>query len=136
MMPAKKSERYERGLKLVKKLYGETGARTLESLREGGAPQLSDYIVEFVFGDVFSRPQLDVKTREMITVAALTAMGTAPAQLRAHIEGALNAGCSESEICEIVAQMCVYAGFPAALNGMAAAREVFAAQRKSQKGKK
>lgn len=136
MSNGKTSERYQRGLKLVKQLYGETGARTLESLRESGAPQLADYIVEFVFGDVFSRPQLDVKTREMITVAALTAMGTAPAQLRAHIEGALNAGCTEEEICEIVAQMCVYAGFPAALNGMAAARDVFAAKRKTKKAKK
>jgi 4-carboxymuconolactone decarboxylase len=120
-----KSERYQRGIKLVKKLYGETGARTLGGLEEL-APQLGDYIVEFVFGDVFSRPKLDLKTREMITVAALTALGTCPAQLRAHIEGALNAGCSKEEIAEIIAQMCVYAGFPAALNGMQAAKEVFA----------
>jgi 4-carboxymuconolactone decarboxylase len=120
-----KSERYRRGIKLVKQLYGEVGARTLDSLQEN-APQLADYIVEFVFGDVFSRPQLDVKTRELITVAALTAMGTAPAQLRAHIFGALNAGCTREEICEAISQMCAYAGFPAALNGMAAAADVFA----------
>jgi 4-carboxymuconolactone decarboxylase len=135
-MNTKPSERYERGIKLVKQLYGETGVRTLESLRKGGSPQLADYIVEFVFGDVFSRPRLDLKTREMITVSALTAMGTAPAQLRAHIEGALNAGCTEEEICEIIAQMCAYAGFPAALNGMAAARDVFAAQDKGKKARK
>jgi 4-carboxymuconolactone decarboxylase len=119
------SERYQRGSKLVKQLYGEVGASTLGSLREN-APQLADYIVEFVFGDVFSRPQLDVKTRELITVAALTAMGTAPAQLRAHIFGALNAGCTREEICEAISQMCAYAGFPAALNGIAAAADVFA----------
>ena len=128
-----KSERYRRGIKLVKQLYGEVGARTLDSLQEN-APQLADYIVEFVFGDVFSRPQLDVKTRELITVAALTAMGTAPAQLRAHIFGALNAGCTREEICEAISQMCVYAGFPAALNGMAAAADIFA--RISTKSKK
>ena len=136
MSPAKPSDRYERGLKLVKQLYGETGAHTLESLRNSGAPQLAEYIVEFVFGDVFSRPQLDLKTREMITVSALTALGTAPGQLRAHIEGALNAGCTQEEICETIAQMCVYAGFPAALNGMAAARDVFAAHGKGKKTRK
>jgi 4-carboxymuconolactone decarboxylase len=121
-----KSERYQRGIKLVEKLYGEVAAKTLNSLQDG-APQLADYIVEFVFGDVFSRPQLDLKSRELATVAALTALGTAPAQLRAHILGALNAGCSKQEITEVIAQMCVYAGFPAALNGMQAANEVFAA---------
>ena len=109
MSTSKPSERYERGLKLVKQLYGETGARTLESLRTSGAPQLADYIVEFVFGDVFSRPQLDLKTREMITVSALTALGNAPAQLRAHIEGALN--------------------------GMATARDVFTAHGKGKKAR-
>lgn len=119
-----KSERYQRGMKLVEKLYGGVGARTLGSLEET-APQVADYIVEFVFGDVFSRPQLDLKTRELITVAALTAMGTAPTQLRAHIYGALNAGCTRQEITEAIAQMCVYAGFPAALNGLQAAKDVF-----------
>ena len=131
-----RSERYQRGIKLVEKLYGGVGARTLASLRKT-APQLADYIVEFVFGDVFSRPQLDLKTRELITVAALTAMGTAPAQLRAHIYGALNAGCTREEIGEAIAQMCVYAGFPAALNGIQAAKDVFARTAKSGKsGKK
>jgi 4-carboxymuconolactone decarboxylase len=108
------------------------GTRTLGSLQEN-APQMADYIVEFVFGDVFSRPQLDLKTRELITVAALTAMGTAPAQLRAHIYGALNAGCTRQEISEAIAQMCVYAGFPAALNGLQAASDVFAKSSKKTK---
>jgi 4-carboxymuconolactone decarboxylase len=129
--PSQQSERYRRGIELVKQLYGEVGAKTLDSLQEN-APQLADYIVEFVFGDVFSRPQLGLKTRELITVSALTAMGTAPAQLRAHIFGALNAGCTREEICEAISQMCVYAGFPAALNGMAAAADVFAKQRSDE----
>jgi len=127
-----KSERYQRGIKLVERLYGDVGARTLASL-EDTAPQMADYIVEFVFGDVFSRPQLDLKMRELITVASLAAMGTAPAQLRAHIHGALNAGCTREEITEAIAQMCVYAGFPAALNGLHAAGEVFAKSSKKSK---
>src|SRR4051812_34475652 len=122
------SERYERGIKLFERLYGELGTRTLHSLNEI-APDLSGFIVEFVFGDVFSRPGLDLKTRELVAVGALAAMGNAPAQLRAHIQGALNAGCTQQEIIEVLMQMLLYAGFPAAINGIQAAKEVFAAKK-------
>jgi 4-carboxymuconolactone decarboxylase len=115
------SERHDRGRALLEQIFGE---QTLASL-ESSAPDLADYVVEFVFGDIFSRPGLDLKSRELATVAALTALGTAGPQLRAHIRGALNAGLSEREIVEIIVQMAVYAGFPAALNGIQAAREVF-----------
>jgi 4-carboxymuconolactone decarboxylase len=117
--------RYDRGMEKIQQMYGEAGARTLDSLREI-APDLGRYIVEFVFGDIHSRTGLDLKSREMATVAALTALGNAAPQLRAHIHGALNVGCSEPEIIEIMIQMAAYAGFPAALNGIQAAREVFA----------
>jgi 4-carboxymuconolactone decarboxylase len=60
-------------------------------------------------------------------VAALTALGTAGPQLRTHIRGALNVGWTRDEIVEVIMQMAVYAGFPATLNGLAAAKEVFAA---------
>jgi 4-carboxymuconolactone decarboxylase len=119
------TNRYRRGSEMIERLYGELGAKTLRSLEET-APDLARYIVEFAFGDIFSRPGLDVKSREMITVAALTAMGNAPAQLRAHIHGALNAGCTRQEIIETILQMALYAGFPAAINGVQAAKEVFA----------
>jgi 4-carboxymuconolactone decarboxylase len=118
-------ERYQRGLKLFERLYGESGAQTLRTV-EQTAPELARYIVEFAFGDVFSRPGLDLKTRELATVAVLAAQGNAPAQIRAHIHGALNAGCTEQEIIEILLQVILYAGFPATINGMLAAREVFA----------
>jgi len=115
------------------------GRATLETITGGGtqqlrdsladvAPELGDWIVDFAYGDVVSRPQLDLRTRELATVAALTALGTAGPQLRSHIKGALNAGCTPREVIEVILQMSVYAGFPAALNGVAAAREVFIAQ--------
>ena len=118
------SDRYERGLKVFQQIYGEVGAKTLASLREV-APDMARYLVEFAFGDLFSRPGLDLKSREIAAVAALTAMGNAAPQLRAHIHGALNVGCTEQEIIEIIMQITIYAGFPATLNGLAAAREVF-----------
>ncbi len=62
------------------------------------APDLARYVVEFPFGDIFSRPGLDLKTREMITIAALTTLGNAEPQLKDHIHGALNMGCTTEEI--------------------------------------
>lgn len=92
------------------------------------SPDLARWAVEFGYGDVLSRPGLDLRTRQLATVAALTALGTAGPQLRAHLHGALNVGCTPDEIVEVVIQMAVFAGFPAAINGIAAAREVFEAR--------
>jgi len=122
---ASRSERYRRGRKLFERLYGEAGADVLRLLSET-APHLADNILEFVFGEIFSRPELDLRTRELATVAALTALGNAPKQLRGHIQGALNAGCTQQEILEVIGQMSAYAGFPAAINGLQAAGEIFA----------
>ena len=121
-------DRYRRGLDLLNTLDREQGVRILASLQDV-APDFARYVVEFAFGDICSRPGLDLKTREIATIAALTALGTAPAQLRVHIRAALNLGCTREEVTETIMQMAVYAGFPAALNGFAAAREVFATER-------
>lgn len=75
-------------------------------------------------------PALDHLTRELATVALLTALGTRPAALKQHLDAALQRGASHEQIIEVLQQMAVYAGFPAALNGVAAAREVFDAARK------
>lgn len=117
-------DRYTRGLEKLKEIDGEAGERVIQSLKDV-APDLARYVIEFPFGDVYSRPGLDLKSREIATVAALTALGNAAPQLKVHIHGALNVGCSREEIVEIIIQMAVYAGFPAALNGIFAAREVF-----------
>ena len=69
---------------------------------------------------------MDLKSREIATMAALTALGNAQPQLKVHIHGTLNVGCTREEVIEVIIQMAVYAGFPAALNGMfAAKKEVF-----------
>jgi 4-carboxymuconolactone decarboxylase len=115
---------YERGLKKLDQIDGEAGQRVIDSLKDI-APDLGRYVIEFAFGEVFSRPGLDLKSREIATVAALTALGNATPQLKVHINAALNVGCTRQEIIEIIIQMAVYAGFPAALNGMFAAKEVF-----------
>jgi len=69
---------------------------------------------------------LDPVTRELATVALLTAIGTQSAALKNHLRAALSAGASREQLIHVFEQMAIYAGFPAALNGVAAAREVFA----------
>ncbi len=117
-------DRYERGLKKLREVDAKAGEQVIERLKDI-APDLARYVVEFPFGDVYNRPGLDLKSREIATVAALTTLGYATSQLKVHIKGALNVGVSRQEIIEIIIQMAVYAGFPAALNAMYAAKEVF-----------
>jgi 4-carboxymuconolactone decarboxylase len=120
------STRYERGLERLREVDGAAGDKVIASLA-GISPDLGRYIIEFGFGDIYSRPGLTLQQRELATIAALTAMGTAQPQLKVHIAAALNVGLSRTEIIETMLQMSLYAGFPAALNGVFAAKEVFAA---------
>ena len=117
--------RYERGLAKLREIDGEAGERVVQSLQDI-APDFARYLIEFPFGDVYSRPGLDLKSREIAVVAALTALGNAAPKLKVHIQGALNVGVTRAEVVETIMQMSVYAGFPAALNGLTAAKEVFA----------
>ncbi|AQW29249.1 carboxymuconolactone decarboxylase family protein [Ralstonia syzygii subsp. celebesensis] len=125
--PAPHGERYARGWQKLKEVDDIAGERVVEAMA-GIAPDLGRYIVEFGFGDIYSRPGLTLREREIATIAALTALGNAAAQLKVHIAAGLNVGLTRQEITETILQMALYAGFPAALNGMFAAKEVFAAQ--------
>lgn len=117
-------DRYLRGWEKLKEIDGRAGENVIESLQDI-APDFARLLIEFPFGDIYSRPGLDLKTRELAVVAALTAMGNAAPQLKVHLHGARNVGCTRQEIVEVIMQMAVYAGFPAALNGLFAAKEVF-----------
>lgn len=89
------------------------------------APDLGKFVVEFPYSELYTREGLDLKTRELATIAALTALGNAKPQLKDHINAALNVENTPQEIVEVIMQMSAYAGFPAAINGMKAAKEVF-----------
>ncbi|CNG66934.1 MULTISPECIES: carboxymuconolactone decarboxylase family protein [Yersinia] len=117
--------RYQQGLAKLREIDGQAGENVLKSLQDI-APDFARYLIEFPFGDIYSRPGLDLKSREIAVVSALTALGNAQPQLKVHIQGALNVGVTQSEIVETIMQMAVYAGFPATLNGLAVAKEVFA----------
>ncbi len=117
--------RYERGVQRLKEVDDIAGENVITSLADI-SPDLGRYIIEFGFGDIYSRPGLSLQQRELATIAALTAMGTAQAQLKVHLHAGLNVGLSRTEITETILQMALYAGFPAALNAMFAAKEFFA----------
>ncbi|ACA88305.1 carboxymuconolactone decarboxylase family protein [Shewanella woodyi] len=117
------NSRFTVGLEQLSKIDGEAGHNVIESLQDI-CPDLAKFTIEYPFGDIYSRPALDLKSREIATIAALTALGHCKPQLKVHLNAALNVGCTEDEIKEVLLQMTVYAGFPAALNGMFAFKEV------------
>ena len=101
----------------------EKVAANLDSLSD----DFAEVVLGFAFADVVSRPGLDLRCREMLTVAMLMAMGNAPGQLEFHIRATMNVGVSREEIIEILLQTAVYAGVPACMNGITAAKKAFAA---------
>ncbi|MFC6489710.1 carboxymuconolactone decarboxylase family protein [Nitratireductor sp. GCM10026969] len=124
--PDADESRLERGRRALDAIDGAAGRNVIEAL-DGIAPDFATYLFEFPFGDIYCRPGLTLRDREIATIAALAAMGNAAPQLEVHIQAGLNCGLSREEIVEILMQMSVYAGFPAALNGLFAAKRVFAA---------
>jgi 4-carboxymuconolactone decarboxylase len=121
--PPCNKERYERGMAMLGKVTAGSGEAVVQSLAEY-APFLACMTVEFPYGDVYTRPQLTLKQRSLATVAGLVAMGNAPAQLKVHINAAFNVGLTREEIMETIMHMMVYSGFPSALNGIFAMKEV------------
>ena len=117
------NDRYQRGLIKLREIDGEAGENVKKSL-EDIAPDLAKYIIEFSFGDIYSRKSTDLRQKEIAVVAALTALGNAVPQLKVHINGALNVGCSPEEIVEVIIQMSGYSGFPSSINGINAFKEV------------
>lgn len=117
------SERYKAGWEKLKEIDGEAGKKVIESLKDI-SPDLATYIIEYAFGDIYTRNGLDLKSKEIAVVSALTAIGNAQPQLKVHINGALNTGSSINEVKEVILQMSVYSGFPSAINGMNALKEV------------
>lgn len=117
------SERYKAGWEKLKEIDGEAGEKVINGLKDI-SPDLGKFIIEYSFGDIYTRDGLDLKSKEIAVVAALTAMGTAQPQLKVHINGALNTGSTVNEVKEVILQMAVYSGFPSCINGMNALKEV------------
>lgn len=116
--------RRARGQRTLSEIHGPIGEQVV--VRLGAiAPDFAGQLVDYAFGDVYSRPGLDRRSRQIATIAALAVLGNAEAQLKWHIRGGLNVGISKDEVIEILMQMAIYGGFPAAVRALTAAAEVF-----------
>lgn len=116
------SDRYEQGRRMLKDMMGEEGAKAAVSNFRNLHPDFEKFVTEFVMGDLYARPGLDLKTRLLCTVAALTVLGRQE-QLRVHLQRALGAGATVTELDEVILQMCAFGGFPATWDALATARD-------------
>ena len=119
-----RSERFERGSKKINELVQNADLGVINGLGNI-APGLSNYILEYIFGDLYSRQGLDLKTKQILTITILATLGNAKPQLAFHIKGGLAVGVTREEIIDIMIHLSGYAGFPAAINGVNTAKEVF-----------
>jgi 4-carboxymuconolactone decarboxylase len=102
----------------------EGGTRVLESLQDV-APDLGRYVVEFAYGEIYQRPVLDLRQRQLVTISALTALGGLEPQLEVHINAGLNVGLNPQEVVEAILHCIPYTGFPRVLNAIFVAKRVF-----------
>lgn len=117
--------RFMQGMEQLKAIDGKGGENVIRSL-EDIAPDLGKFIVEFAFGDIYTRQGLTTAERELITLSILLTAGGCEPQLEVHINGALNVGITPERIIETFLQCIPYTGFPKVLNAVFVAKKVFA----------
>ena len=120
------SDRYRRGLDVAERLASGKIAHFVDSGIAEVAPEFARMVIEFAYGDLYARDGLDLRSRELIAIAVLAAAGNAGPQLRLHVESAASAGIATEEVVEILMQVALYAGFPAALNALADCHDLLA----------
>ncbi|MBU8687426.1 carboxymuconolactone decarboxylase family protein [Priestia megaterium] len=118
------NERYENGWKTLMEVDGEGGKRVIESLKDI-APDIGKYVIEFAFGDIYTREGLNLQQKQLVTISSLTTQGGCEPQLNVHINAALNVGLTPHEIVEAITQCIPYTGFPRVLNAIFIAKQVF-----------
>jgi 4-carboxymuconolactone decarboxylase len=118
------SATYQRGMAQIRKQLGPMADAYIRNIK-ALAPEFAWVNVTFPFGELYPRQVLDLKTREMCTVAALTVQGFSLPELKLHIKAALRCGASRAEVAEIITQMIAYCGFPAATNALMTMKQVF-----------
>lgn len=118
------SSAYRRGMEQLRAQLGPTADHYIARIKKI-APEFAWVNVTFPFGEIYPRTVIDLKTRELCTVAALTVQGFSLPELKLHIDAALRVGASRAEIVEIITQMICYCGFPAATNALMTAEAVF-----------
>lgn len=118
-------KRYEEGLAVRKAVLGaEHVEKSLRAADEFTRP-MQELVTEYCWGEIWTRPGLDRRTRSFLNLAMLTALNR-PHEIKLHVRGALNNGLTKDELMEVFLQSAIYCGVPAALDAMRAAKEVFA----------
>jgi 4-carboxymuconolactone decarboxylase len=120
-----RQERFDQGKDVLDRIDGEAGAKVIEALADI-APELGHQIVAWGFGEIYARPGLDPRDRQLVTLGMLTALGGCEPQLDVHINAALNVGLTPQQIVEAFLHSAVYCGFPRAVNAVFTAKKVFA----------
>jgi len=118
------SELYQRGIHEIRKQLGPMADSYIQNIK-ALSPEFAWVNVTFPFSELYTRDVVDLKTRELCTVAALTVQGFSLPELKIHVGAALRCGASREEIVEIITQMIAYCGFPAATNALLTAKGVF-----------
>ena len=119
-----REERFEHGLKILERVDGEAGQRVVDALSDIN-PELGHQIVAWAFGDIYDRPGLAPRDRQLVTLGMLTALGGCETQLEVHVNAALNVGLSSEQIIEALLHSAVYCGIPKAMNATLVAKKVF-----------
>lgn len=120
-----RDERFAHGLKVLNEIDSDAGRAVIDSLADV-SPELGHQVVSWAFGEIYARPTLAPRERQLVTLGILTALGGCEPQLEVHVNAALNVGLSPAEIVEALLHSAVYCGMPKALNATFAAKRVFA----------
>lgn len=123
--PTTRAARHTHGRSVLDAIDGAAGARVIDSF-EDIAPELGHQIVAWGFGEIYARPGLEPRDRQLVTLGMLTALGGCEPQLDVHINAALHVGLAPEQIIEAFLHSAVYCGFPRALNATLTAKKVFA----------
>ena len=108
-----------------RRYYGPRGNPGPPSAMAELAPEVMELVDSVIYGEIYNRPEVNLQTRSLCTIAALTVLGHSPQLIRRHIQGALHVGVTKEQIIEIISQMVFYGGMPAAINAFRVAKETF-----------
>jgi len=118
------SELFEKGLQIRREVLGAEYVDASISQADDFSRPLQELVTEYCWGAVWARPGLDRKTRSLLNIAMLTALNRAH-EVKLHLRGALNNGCSQNDIMEVFLQTAIYCGVPAAIDSLRVAKEFF-----------
>ena len=117
-------DRFERGMKTLISINGDDAGQDLINDLADISPELGHQVVAWAFGDIYNRPGLTPRDRELVTLGILTALGGCEPELESHVVTSLNVGLSPQQIVESLLHSAVYCGMPKAINATFVAKKV------------